>query len=241
MGYTPYNQGMSQARNLFQLQQIDTQLDQARNRLAEIDAALNDNSVVRKANARLTKAEEVLTKTRLALKRAEQDVQVQQEKIEKNQKALYGGSVRNPKELEDLQMESGALQRYLSVLEDRQLEAMIAFEEAENAQQLADTNLDTAKKETASQNIDLSAEQETLLSEVDALEGQRQSAVLSIEPDLLADYEKLRKTRVGVAVAGVRDGSCAACGAVLTASQAQEARLPSKVTYCDTCGRILHA
>ena len=232
---------MSQARNLFNLQKIDTQLDQARSRLAEIDAALNDSSAVRKAAARLSKAEEAFTKSRLALKRAEQDVQVQQQKIEKNQKALYGGSVRNPKELEDLQMESGALARYLNVLEDRQLEAMIAFEEAESENQQAEQNLAKVKKEVAAQNIDLSAEQESLLVKVEDLEKQRKSALEDIQPEYLIDYEKLRKTRFGVAVTGVRDGSCAACGAVLTDSQAQEARSPSKVVRCDTCGRILHS
>jgi len=231
---------MSQVRNLFHLQQIDTQLDQARGRLAEIDAALSDNSAVRKASARLSKADDARTKARLALKRAEQDVQVQQEKIEKNQKALYGGSVRNPKELEDLQMESGALQRYLSVLEDRQLEAMIAFEEAEASHLAAEGKLDQVKKEAAAQNSDLSAEQDTLLVEVAQLEGQRSSAVEDVSPDLLATYEKLRKTRFGVAVTVLKDGSCAACGSVLTAAQAQEARSPSKITHCDTCGRILH-
>ena len=231
---------MSQVRNLFHLQQIDTQLDQARGRLGEIDAALSDNTAVRRATARLSKADDAQTKARLALKRAEQDVQVQQEKIEKNQKALYGGSVRNPKELEDLQMESGALQRYLSVLEDRQLEAMIAFEEAQAEHQAAEGNLAKVKKEVASQNSDLSAEQEVLLAEVADLEGQRTSAVADIPPDLLATYEKLRKTRFGVAVTGLKDGSCGACGSVLTAAQAQEARSPSKITHCDTCGRILH-
>jgi len=231
---------MSQVRNLFHLQQIDTQLDQARGRLAEIDAALSDNSAVRKASARLSKADDARTKARLALKRAEQDVQAQQEKIEKNQKALYGGSVRNPKELEDLQMESGALQRYLSVLEDRQLEAMIAFEEAEASHLAAEGKLDQVKKEAAAQNSDLSAEQDTLLVEVAQLEGQRSSAVEDVSPDLLATYEKLRKTRFGVAVTVLKDGSCAACGSVLTAAQAQEARSPSKITHCDTCGRILH-
>ena len=63
----------------------------------------------KKATARAEKAAKSLTKTRLALKTAEQDVQAQQDKIERNQKALYGGGNKSPKELEDLQMESGAL------------------------------------------------------------------------------------------------------------------------------------
>ena len=93
---------MSQVRQLVQLQLLDTQLDQANNRLAEIDAALNDSSALKQAKAKAEKAAAVLVEARLALKRAEQDVGVQQEKIDRNQKALYGGSKKSPKELEDL-------------------------------------------------------------------------------------------------------------------------------------------
>lgn len=232
---------MSQVRQLVQLQQLDTQLDQAKKRLVEIDVALNDSSAVKQANAKAEQAAGVLTEARLALKRAEQDVGVQQGKIDRNQKALYGGSKKTPKELEDLQMESGALGRYLNVLEDRQLEAMVVFEEAESASHAADQNLADTKKRVAAENVDLTAEQENLLAEVANLESDREKAVPPIAPDLLAEYEKLRRTRMGVAVSQVNDGGCSVCGAFVSAAQAQAARSPSKVAHCDVCGRILYA
>ncbi len=230
---------MSQKRLLSQLQDIDTQLDQARSRLKEIDAALNDNSAVRKATRQAEKAEERFTKARLAMRKEEQEVQAQQQKIAKNQEALYGGSVRNPKELEDLQMESEALKRYLSTLEDRQLDAMILYDDAKSAKELADIDLANVKKEVAAQFGDLSAEQTSLTADVQRLETERSATAAEVEPDLLATYDKIRKNRFGQAVAAVKDGSCAACGAVLSAALAQSARLPSKITHCDTCGRIL--
>jgi predicted nucleic acid-binding Zn-ribbon protein len=231
---------MSQARHLAQLQQLDTRIDQAKSRLEEIDAALNDNSAVKKARARSEKAADALTAARLSLKRAEQDVEAQQEKIDRNQKALYGGG-KSPKELEDLQMESGALARYLDVLEEKQLEAMMAFEEAEAANQAAAENLAQVRETEAAENSDLSAEQESLNTKLVQLEADRNQAATPIEAELIADYEQLRQKRMGLAVAGVKDGACAACGAILTAAQAQAARSPSKITHCDVCGRILHA
>ncbi|MCB2178537.1 hypothetical protein KQH61_03890 [bacterium] len=230
---------MSQKRLLSQLQDIDSHLDRARSRLEEIDITLNDNSAVKKATRQAEKAEERFTHARLALKRAEQEVQTQQEKINKNQKALYGGSVRNPKELEDLQMEAEALRRYLSVLEDRQLEEMIQAEDAQSAKERGDAHLSEVKAQIAAQNVDLSGEQEMLTAEVARLETERQGVIAEVEPDLLKNYERIRKNRFGQAVAAVRDGSCAACGAILSAALAQSARLPSKISFCDTCGRIL--
>jgi len=230
---------MSQARHLVHLQHLDTQLDQAKKRLEEIDAALNDNSAVRQAARRAEKAAKALTAAQLALRKAESEVQAQQEKIERNQKALYGGG-KSPKELEDLQMESGALGRYLETLEERQLEAMIAYEEAEAAESQAQENLAKVRAQAAAENTDLAAEQETLTGEVSQLHAQRQQAAKPIPEDLLANYEKLRQTRFGLAVTGVKSGACEACGASLTAAQAQAARTPSKIAYCEVCGRILH-
>jgi predicted nucleic acid-binding Zn-ribbon protein len=231
---------MSQARNLVHLQHLDTQLDQAKKRLEEIDAALNDNSAVRQAARRAEKAAQAHTAAQLDLRKAESEVQAQQAKIERNQKALYGGG-KSPKELEDLQMESGALSRYQETLEERQLETMIALEEAEAADRAAQENLAKVKARVAAENSDLAAEQETLTDEVVELKAQRQNALEPIPADLLANYEKLRQTRFGLAVTGVRDGACEACGASLSAAQAQVARTPSKIAYCEVCGRILHA
>jgi predicted nucleic acid-binding Zn-ribbon protein len=230
---------MSQVRLLANLQTLDTQLDNIRHRLTEIDAALSDHSAVRKAAARAEKAAAALTAARLALKRAEQEVQTQQDKIDRNQQALYGGG-KSPKQLEELQMESGALARHLETLEERQLEALIASEEAEVADQAAQENLASTKSQAAAENTDLSKEQQQLMTEQAALEEQREAATAGITTDLITEYERLRKARLGLAVAPVKDGACTACGAELTAAQAQAARSPSKITNCVVCGRIVH-
>jgi len=44
-----------------------------------------------------------------------------------------------------------------------------------------------------------------------------------------------------VAVAGVQDRNCAACGSTLGTANHQLARSPSKMTQCQTCERILFA
>ncbi len=117
------------------MQQIDARIDKIRSRLEEIETALSDNKVVRRAEAKTARTLKALEETRKTLKHAEQEVQAQRVKIEQNQAVLYGGKVRNPKELQDLQNEAEALKRYLSVLEDRQLEAMLQVDEAEGQHQ----------------------------------------------------------------------------------------------------------
>src|SRR5512146_2214181 len=111
---------------LYRLQQIDSQLDQAHARLKQIEAILSNNEAVRQAQERTEAAAAQLEQERKALRKAEEIVQAQRLKIEQTESTLYGGKVRSPKELQDMQNETVSLKRYLSVLEDRQLEAMLS-------------------------------------------------------------------------------------------------------------------
>lgn len=231
---------MSQPIQLYNLQQIDTKLDKTHARLKEIEIALSEDAVLINAQQEATTAEGNYQTAQKELKRAEDEVQSQQQKIKNNQKTLYSGRVKNPKELEDLQNEAEALKRYLSVLEDRQLEKMIAFEEADAAYKASQTNLAEVEEQVAQQNIDLTKEQKELLEFINKLESKREQAVAGIESEEMATYTQLREARHGIAVTEVKDKTCNACGAALTASQAQAARSPSKITRCESCGRILY-
>ena len=232
---------MSQPFKLFRLQQIDSQLDQGRGRLREIEATLNDNAAVNQAQQRSSAADEELATARKTLHRTEENVQAQQVKIEQTEAALYGGRVRNPKELQDLQNESAALKRFLDTLEERQLEALIAVEEAELLYKAAAETLSKVTAEDKLLRQQLIAEQRSLQQDIKRLEVERQAATNSISPDDLSLYEKLRQLRRGVAVAKVNVNVCSACGSALSAALLQASRSPNHLARCDSCGRILYA
>lgn len=232
---------MSQTFKLYRLQQLDSQLDQDRARLREIEAALSDQRALQAAQDHAQQAVAVMEQARKALRSAEETVRAQRIKIEQTEATLYGGKVRNTKELQDLQNESAALKRYLATLEDRQLDAMIAFEETEDAYRSATAALDAATTEWHTQNALLIAEQKNLSAEAQRTEGERSAAAGAIPENDLKLYETLRSQRRGVAVAKVSDKTCAACGSTLNAALLHAARLPSQITRCDTCGRILYA
>lgn len=232
---------MSQPFKLFRLQQIDSQLDRGCARMREIKIALNENTHLRKAQSQLEKIKKSLQEASKSLHIVEGEVQAQRLKIEQNEAALYGGKVRNPKELQDLHQESHALNRYLTVLEDRQLEEMLALDEVEEVQAEANERLEKIRKEVAEQNAKLTEEKAALQKVLERQEIQRQVAVNSISPEDLQLYENLRKQRNGVAVAKVSDNACSACGSTLSAALLQSSRSPNHISRCTTCGRILYA
>jgi predicted nucleic acid-binding Zn-ribbon protein len=231
---------MTEPFKLFRLQQFDSQLDRARFRLKEIEAALSDDENLRKAEGHLQATSKELSVIRKRLLKAEQEVQDQRIKIEQTEATLYGGKIRNPKELQDLQKEAAALKRFKEVLEDRQLEAMIAVEEAEAAVKGSAESLENARLELDEKNARLTEEQSNLLKDVTRLETERQAAVGTISADDLNLYNQIRQQKRGVAVAKVSAGACSACGTTLNAALLSAARTATQITRCSSCGRILY-
>lgn len=232
---------MSNTFKLFRLQLIDSQLDQARARLREIEQTLADDAEVRQAEGEDQEAQAELAARHKTLRRAEEEVHTQKIKIEQTEATLYGGKVRNPKELQDLQNEAAALRRYQRVLEDRQLEAMIAVEEAEESGGKTADKLRAAVEAASAKNRKFSSEKDAVQLEIARLENERQAASDAIIEADLKIYEQLRHSRRGVAVSRVVNKACSACGSVLNAALLHAARSPNQINRCDTCGRILYA
>jgi uncharacterized protein len=236
-----YNRGMSRSFNLYRLQQVDSQLDIIRARLDEIADLMKDNLSVQAAEVVLSDSQGAFEDARRALTSAEANTKAQRIKIEQTDSRLYGGKVSNPKELQDLQNESAALRRYLETVEERQIEAMLAFEEAEGDLQSAENGLESVKARQIEQRASLAGEQSRLEKDRQRLETERTVITIAINEVDQQAYNSLRKKRAGVAVAAATGGTCAACGNSLSSSLSQAARSPTQVVTCDNCGRILYA
>lgn len=231
---------MNQPFKLYRLQQIDSQLDWTRARLEEIDVILANKSELQKAQQRHEKTNLELSTAQKELRQAEENVNQQQLKIEHTESTLYSGKVRNPKELQDMQNELAAHNRYLSVLEERQLKAMFTEEEAAANNQATFEQLELVQEKSAQQRETLNKEKEGLLVDVSRLEDERLAAANGIpEPDMKL-YNTLRLQRRGIAVAKVSDETCSACGTTLSSTLLDSARKPNQLNLCETCGRILY-
>lgn len=231
---------MSAALGLYRVQQLDNQIQRTRARLEAIERALSDNEELERASSRLAEAEAALRATERALRQSEAEVEKQQIKIRETEASLYGGSIRNPKELQDLQNEVAALKRYLATLENRQLESMLALESAQADWQQAASEQQSVQSRLSDEHHSLIEEQGSLQHDLERLAAERGAAVSALDGGVLALYEQLQGQKRGMAVAAVTDGACEACGAILTPAQQQSARSTSQFLYCPSCGRILY-
>lgn len=232
---------MSAALGLYRLQQVDSQIDQAQSRLKAIRQILENDSELRAASDQTAAAEKGLKEAERQLKLTEQEVEKQRIKLQQTEASLYGGLVHNPKELQDLQKDLGSLKRHLETLEDRELEAMQVVETAEKNFRDSKASLQQLSTSRGDQFRVLANESEVLNKDLERFASERNAVTQDLAAQAIQAYEQLRKQRRGIAVTTISDGSCAACGTTLTASQLQSARSTSQLFHCPSCNRILFA
>jgi predicted nucleic acid-binding Zn-ribbon protein len=231
---------MSQISILYRLQQIDTQLDTARTSLQSLMQELSDDSLLVGAQKNITLAEQRYQSELKHLRDAENksyDVRI---KIELSETSLYGGKIQNPKELQDLQNEIASLKRLIITLEDHELEAMEAVEEAETNLKHMKNAMNEIQGKQVEHNAILNGEKTKIIGQIERLESERKATLLPFTQVDLLLYEQLRKTRNGVAVVKISSRACGACGATLTAALIQSTQSPGQLVRCPMCGRILY-
>ena len=230
---------IAQAEALYRLQQIDLKVGQQRKRLKEIAVALEDNQSIVVAQAQVESAQKAVTPLRTKARDLELEIQSNVQKTKASEDRLYGGSVRNHKELQDLQSEIESLKKRKTALEDNLLEVMVAVEEAEAVLTTHQGELRRLTAEWEQQHGDLLQEKAAREAEVETLKQQRETALQAVTADSLAVYTNMRAGKVNPPVSAIEGGVCTVCGIELTMATVQETRHGQRLVYCPNCERIL--
>ena len=230
---------MSASLGLFRLQQVDRQIDRARSQLETIQKTLENDAELKAALLHVEITQTENHRAGHAMKNAEAEVGAQKIKIEQAESSLYGGNVKNPKELQELQKDIASIKKHLVTLEEHELETMMKAETTENELQNAKTELEKIQARLGSEHGKLIDEQTSLFKQLESLTEEREASLAPIESGLLQIYENLRQQKRGVAVVEVIDNACTACGTTVNASFQQNARSQKQLVNCPSCGRII--
>lgn len=148
---------------------------------------------------------------------------------------------QNQKEYETAMRETDSLQKQIGTLETQVLEQMTAIEEVENilAERADEINSYESKREAALSEFESQlAKDKAELAEL----SERRGGVFDTLPKNLANvYDRLvQRSRDGIAVAEVVNGSCSACYIALRPHVQMEVRRGDQIITCENCTRILY-
>lgn len=227
--------------HLYQLQKIDLKIDVLSKRIEEIERIRSDNSSRTAIIQSLSAKTETLTSQKNAYTDIDNKVNAKKLKIEQSEASLYGGTIKNPKELQDLQAEIRSLKQAQAALEDEELQTMLDMESSEKEIGVIEKTLEDVDSQLKQQYSVLFSEESEKKTEIDRLNQERKAVLDQINPENLSLYQSLRKNKKGIALATIEDGCCTVCGSTLTPADCQTAKSPTKMATCSSCGRILYA
>ena len=231
---------MNNAKLLYELQNVDLEIERKSQNLTQIDGELGKNDEVIAARDALENVRKVLIDLEHQQHTIEWSVSDLGAKIGQDEKKLYEGSLKNPKELMNLQKEVELLKEQRSIQEDELLNMMIEVDAAQQDAKQKGANLIVMEKEWQDNQKALQEERAKLEFDLDVLRQKRQVIASQIDAAIIRIYEGQRTAKQGLAVAKVVQGRCQGCRISLPMSDQQKARLGHELVTCSNCGRILY-
>ena len=229
---------MTVAKRFFDLQHIDREIDETTTTLNSIIVQIDDKTKILEAETELNIIKDQLRE----IEKQRRDLEYEAEDLRKNiaelHEKLYGGKIKNPKELMSMEQEKDMFQASLNKKEDSLLDLMEEEEAANKRFKIQEEYLSNITKEWKQQQKELVSDKDRLETQLNQLNEKRNELVSGIEPQELQVYEFVR-SRKGNAVVRVEQGRCQGCHIKLPMNEWQKARTGTLV-QCSSCGRILY-
>jgi predicted nucleic acid-binding Zn-ribbon protein len=228
--------------DLLEVQALDLDIDRLLDRrqgLPQIgERRLLQGSIEALEAERATAAEE-LRSIELALDKAEGELEMLETKLKEHETRLFAGGLSG-RETEYMRLEVQSLRGQDDALEGRVLQMLEDVEPSRAVVADLDEKIAAAMSKRAELDDEIAAEWKVIDADLARKEEAKSKAMAPIEPGLLEIYEKLRRSKEGVAIAVFDHGVCGGCHMALSPSE-QEEVLREEMPRCVHCRRILVA
>ena len=228
--------------DLLDVQDLDLQID----RLLDRRKSLPELEAYREAHEKQLSLEKQLLDASAALKTLELDfdkhegeLEILEHKLSEHETRLYAGGM-SARETEYMRLEVQSLKGQRSAMEERVLTLLEDLDPARETVQKLVVESETvmSNKETLEKVI--KAEWKKIDAELARKEERKKEALAPVPEDLVEMYEKLRRSKEGVAIGRFEHGVCGGCHMALSPAEQAEA-FAVEIPRCVHCRRLLVA
>lgn len=190
------------------------------------------------AEATVAKAHQALLDCELRVKKIELDAETRRTTIRRLK--LQQFETRKNEEFVALGHEIVRYEKDLDEFETKELEAMEEVDDFRTAHKTAIVDLANTRKLVEEDLVTINERHQRM--ETDRLEvgAEREKIIGNVPESMIPLYNRLMKTKDGLAIAPMRDGKCEGCHMKLIASTVMKAQSGREVAQCEDCGRILY-
>jgi uncharacterized protein len=227
--------------HLIELQRVDHQIAVLRAELESFPKRIREaETKLGGARAEVATAKEAHTQVTAERKKFEFEAQQWKDRARKYRD--QSSAVKTNEAYKALQHEIANAEAEVAKAEDRQLEVMMAAEEAERRAKIAESRLKEAEQAVATERKEIQAQGTEKKKQLDAATAEREKIIAPVPEDLRELYARIAKRHNGTAMAEARDGQCRGCGMRVLPHIIQELRTETneEVFRCESCGLVLY-
>lgn len=188
--------------------------------------------------AAMKKAHDAVVDCELRLKRLELDAGTRKTTIQRLKTQQF--ETRKNDEYQALANEVIRYEKELDGLETRELELMEEMDGLRAAQKEAQAAKTRTENLVAEDLASISARKERMMADKAELVLERARMAAEAPEEMLPLYERLMKSKAGLALAPLDEGKCSGCHMKLIASTVVAVQTGREVCRCEDCGRILY-
>lgn len=226
--------------DLLDLQEVDLEIDRLldqRQNLPELAQYKEAHQARVEAEAKLADLQERLRDTSLQLDKAEGELELTEIKLSESETRLYSGGM-NARETENKRLEVRQLTERRGKMEEDVLELLDVREGLQGEVEAAEQEADRLREAETDLEQRIAAAWKDIDLKLGRKEASKAEIAQTIPEELLDRYEKLRRSKEGVAIARLDNGQCGGCHLSLSAAEQKEAR-QSDPPLCVHCRRML--
>lgn len=130
-------------------------------------------------------------------------------------------------------------EKKISEVEDRELELMVAYDNAQKAVASEAAQVAEFEKSVRAQIADVEKKIKAVEEQIGDAEAERDSARAGVAPELLRRYQRIADHRGNAAVPLLHGSTCGGCHMTVTSQTVIDVKGGRGVAACEYCGRIL--
>lgn len=230
---------MSTVQDIVTLQAFDNEAAAFRAALADVEQRLAGDPELDEARRLFQEREGAVANQRKEQRRIDGEIADLTARIDPEERRLYDGSVKNPKELQNIQHELDLLKKQRTTLEEQLLSVMSQLEAANRATEETQAEVARLEQRREQQTGELKLEAQKLQGAIEIADQKRLRQKEVIPPRSLATYEDLRRRKGGLAVAKLQGGVCQGCRIMVPEGIRRRVFSPALLAQCPSCDRIL--
>jgi len=230
---------VSVIERVLNLQEYDCRIRDMEKELKDIPARKErEQSRLEAHKKELAQAEQQLKAAQAEVKKIEIEVESHREKTRKLRQQQF--EIKTNKEFKAIETEIATVQGEIAKTEEVELLLML---DVEAARAEVETKRKALAQEDATVNNDVEAWAERasrIQQELEGIRGKRQAAAVGIDPEWLANYERIFRRRDRALVPLEEGGVCGGCHMQMPPYVIHDARKRTSIVTCGFCGRMVY-